>query len=57
MAEPSFWMDERSMERQSTQLLRQIFSTVSRVRDRVGDLSGGQRQTVAIGRHRRRGPG
>jgi ABC-type uncharacterized transport system ATPase subunit len=46
----SFWMDERSMERQSTQLLRQIFSTVSRVRDRVGDLSGGQRQTVAIAR-------
>jgi D-xylose transport system ATP-binding protein len=46
----SFWMDERAMERQSTQLLRQIFSTVSRVRDRVGDLSGGQRQTVAIAR-------
>jgi D-xylose transport system ATP-binding protein len=46
----SFWMDESTMERQSTQLLRQIFSTVSRVRDRVGDLSGGQRQTVAIAR-------
>jgi D-xylose transport system ATP-binding protein len=46
----SLWMDERAMERQSTQLLRQIFSTVSRVRDRVGDLSGGQRQTVAIAR-------
>jgi ABC-type sugar transport system ATPase subunit len=46
----SFWMDERAMERQSTQLLRQIFSTVSRVRDRVGELSGGQRQTVAIAR-------
>jgi len=46
----SFWMDEGAMERQSTQLLRQIFSTVSRVRDRVGDLSGGQRQTVAIAR-------
>jgi D-xylose transport system ATP-binding protein len=47
----SFWkMDEQTMERQSTQLLRQIFSTVSRVRDRVGDLSGGQRQTVAIAR-------
>ena len=46
----SFWMDEPAMERQSKQLLRQIFSTVSRVRDRVGDLSGGQRQTVAIAR-------
>ena len=46
----SYWMDESAMERQSTQLLRQIFSTVSRVRDRVGDLSGGQRQTVAIAR-------
>jgi D-xylose transport system ATP-binding protein len=46
----SFWMDEQAMERQSSQLLRQIFSTVSRVRDRVGDLSGGQRQTVAIAR-------
>jgi ABC-type sugar transport system ATPase subunit len=46
----SFWMDESAMERQSNQLLKQIFSTVSRVRDRVGDLSGGQRQTVAIAR-------
>lgn len=46
----SFWMDEQSMERQSTQLLKQIFSTVSRVRDRVGELSGGQRQAVAIAR-------
>ena len=46
----SLWMDEPAMERQSTQLLKQIFSTVSRVRDRVGDLSGGQRQTVAIAR-------
>ena len=46
----SFWMDEPAMERQSTQLLKQIFSTVARVRDRVGDLSGGQRQTVAIAR-------
>jgi len=46
----SFWMDEPAMERQSTQLLRQIFSTVARVRDRVGELSGGQRQTVAIAR-------
>ena len=46
----SFWMDEPAMERQSTQLLKQIFSTVSRVRDRVGELSGGQRQTVAIAR-------
>jgi ABC-type sugar transport system ATPase subunit len=46
----SVWMDEQSMERQSKQLLRQIFSTVSRVRDRVGELSGGQRQTVAIAR-------
>ena len=46
----SFWMDEQAMERQSKQLLRQIFSTVSRVRDRVGELSGGQRQTVAIAR-------
>lgn len=46
----SFWMDEPTMERQSTQLLKQIFSTVARVRDRVGDLSGGQRQTVAIAR-------
>ena len=46
----SLWMDEPAMERQSTQLLRQIFSTVSRVRDRVGELSGGQRQTVAIAR-------
>ena len=46
----SFWMDESAMERQSTQLLQQLFSTVSRVRDRVGDLSGGQRQTVAIAR-------
>ena len=46
----SFWMDEPAMERQSKQLLRQIFSTVSRVRDRVGELSGGQRQTVAIAR-------
>lgn len=44
------WMDESAMERQSTQLLKQIFSTVSRVRDRVGDLSGGQRQAVAIAR-------
>ena len=46
----SFWMDEPAMERQSTQLLRQIFSTVASVRDRVGELSGGQRQTVAIAR-------
>jgi D-xylose transport system ATP-binding protein len=46
----SLWMDESAMERQSNQLLKQIFSTVSRVRDRVGDLSGGQRQTVAIAR-------
>ena len=46
----SFWMDESAMERQSTQLLKQLFSTVSRVRDRVGDLSGGQRQAVAIAR-------
>jgi ABC-type sugar transport system ATPase subunit len=46
----SFWMDEPAMERQSTRLLRQIFSTVSSVRDRVGELSGGQRQTVAIAR-------
>ena len=46
----TFWMDEQAMERQSSQLLRQIFSTVSRVRDRVGDLSGGQRQAVAIAR-------
>ena len=46
----SFWMDEPAMERRSSQLLRQIFSTVSSVRDRVGDLSGGQRQTVAIAR-------
>ena len=46
----SFWMDEQAMERQSNQLLKQIFSTVSRVRDRVGELSGGQRQAVAIAR-------
>ena len=46
----SFRMDESAMERQSAQLLKQIFSTVTRVRDRVGELSGGQRQTVAIAR-------
>ena len=46
----SFRLDQPTMERQSTRLLKQIFSTVSRVRDRVGELSGGQRQTVAIAR-------
>jgi D-xylose transport system ATP-binding protein len=44
------WMDESTMERQSNQLLRQLYSTVTRVRAKVGALSGGQRQTVAIAR-------
>lgn len=44
------WMDEKTMERQSKQLLRQLFSTVTGVRSVVGSLSGGQRQTVAIAR-------
>ena len=44
------WMDEKTMERQSNQLLRQLFSTVAEVRSVVGSLSGGQRQAVAIAR-------
>ena len=44
------WMDESTMERQSNQLLHQLYSTVTRVRAKVGALSGGQRQTVAIAR-------
>jgi ABC-type sugar transport system ATPase subunit len=43
-------MDEKSMERRSTQLLRQLFSTITSPREKVGDLSGGQRQAVAIAR-------
>jgi simple sugar transport system ATP-binding protein/D-xylose transport system ATP-binding protein len=46
----SLSMDDVAMERQAKQLLRQVFSTVTRVRTRVGELSGGQRQTVAIAR-------
>ena len=44
------WTDWRSMERQTEQLLRQLNSTITQLRIPVGQLSGGQRQTVAIAR-------
>jgi D-xylose transport system ATP-binding protein len=43
-------VDDAAMERQSRLLLRQLSSTVSHPRVLVRDLSGGQRQTVAIAR-------
>jgi D-xylose transport system ATP-binding protein len=47
----SFWkMDEAAMEHKSATLLHQLQSTVRWPRARVGELSGGQQQTVAIAR-------
>ncbi len=46
----SLTVDRAAMERQARALLRQILSTVTRIHDRVGGMSGGQRQTIAIAR-------
>jgi ABC-type sugar transport system ATPase subunit len=47
----SFWkMDEAAMEQNSSTLLHQLHSTVRWPGPQVGELSGGQQQTVAIAR-------
>jgi simple sugar transport system ATP-binding protein len=43
-------MDRRGMNRESRQLLERLKIEVESVRQRVDELSGGQRQAVAIGR-------
>ncbi len=43
-------MDEVTMERRSSELLRSLAAKIPSVRTQVASLSGGQRQTVAIAR-------
>ncbi len=47
---PFEWLDMRRMDRATAQVLREIGITVRSPRERVGKLSGGERQSVAIGR-------
>jgi ABC-type sugar transport system ATPase subunit len=46
-----YWMvDRKRMDREAREILNRLRSTIPSVRTRVGLLSGGQRQAVAIGR-------
>jgi ABC-type sugar transport system ATPase subunit len=47
---PFHWVDRREMERRSAQELEALSVRVRSVKARCGDLSGGQRQGVAIAR-------
>ena len=43
-------MDRREMEKKTRELLDRLKISIESIRERVGNLSGGQRQSVAIGR-------
>ncbi len=43
-------MDRREMEKKTRELLDRLKIVIESIRERVGNLSGGQRQSVAIGR-------
>lgn len=47
---PLHWLDMRRMDEATHQVLTEIGITVRSPRERVGKLSGGERQSVAIGR-------
>lgn len=47
---PFEWLDMRRMDEATAQVLRDIGISVRSPRERVGKLSGGERQSVAIGR-------
>jgi D-xylose transport system ATP-binding protein len=47
---PLGWLDEVAMERQARTLLDQLEVSVPSLRSRVGALSGGQRQSIAVAR-------
>jgi ABC-type sugar transport system ATPase subunit len=44
------WMDLKAMMEKTVELLQRLKIRIESVRERVGSLSGGQRQSVAIGR-------
>ncbi|NIR16828.1 MAG: ATP-binding cassette domain-containing protein, partial [Desulfobacterales bacterium] len=43
-------MDRREMEKKTGELLDRLKISIESIRERVANLSGGQRQSVAIGR-------
>ncbi len=47
---PLEWLDMKQMDHATAEVLRDIGITVRSPRERVGKLSGGERQSVAIGR-------
>jgi simple sugar transport system ATP-binding protein len=49
---PVQWLDMREMDRQSREALRDIGIHIRSPREKVGKLSGGERQSIAIGRAR-----
>jgi simple sugar transport system ATP-binding protein len=49
---PIKWLDMREMERQSRQALKDIGIHIRSPNEKVGKLSGGERQSIAIGRAR-----
>lgn len=49
---PFRWLDMREMDRQAQEALREIGIRIRSPREKVGKLSGGERQSIAIGRAR-----
>ncbi len=44
------WLDETTMERQASELLKRLSVSIPSVRTQVAALSGGQRQSIAVAR-------
>ena len=47
---PLQWLDMREMDRQSREALKDIGIHIRSPNEKVGSLSGGERQSIAIGR-------